>query len=157
MAAPRVVIIGAGIVGANLADELTARGWDRITVVDQGPLPLTGGSTSHAPGLVFQTTGSKTMTELARYTVEKFAGMDLDGEWCFNQLGGLEVATTPERLAELHRRQGWATSWGIEGTVLEPEEEAPAKAADVIDLTALLQQSLRGKPKAATRGRKRAA
>ena len=48
--------------------------------------------------------------------------MDLDGEWCFNQLGGLEVATTPERLAELHRRQGWATSWGIEGTVLEPEE-----------------------------------
>ena len=122
MAAPRVVIIGAGIVGANLADELTARGWDRITVVDQGPLPLTGGSTSHAHGLVFQTTGSKTMTELARYTVEKFAGMDLDGEWCFNQLGGLEVATTPERLAELHRRQGWATSWGIEGTVLEPEE-----------------------------------
>ena len=122
MAAPRVVIIGAGIVGANLADELTARGWDRVTVVDQGPLPLTGGSTSHAPGLVFQTNGSKTMTELARYTVEKFAGIDLDGEWCFNQLGGLEVATTPERLAELHRRQGWATSWGIEGTVLEPEE-----------------------------------
>jgi dimethylglycine oxidase len=122
MAAPRVVIIGAGIVGANLADELTARGWDRVTVVDQGPLPLTGGSTSHAPGLVFQTTGSKTMTELARYTVEKFAGMDVDGEWCFNQLGGLEVATTPERLADLHRRQGWATSWGIEGTVLEPEE-----------------------------------
>ena len=122
MAAPRVVIIGAGIVGANLADELTARGWDQVTVLDQGPLPLTGGSTSHAPGLVFQTTGSKTMTELARYTVDKFAGMDLDGEWCFNQLGGLEVATSPERLAELHRRQGWATSWGIEGTVLEPEE-----------------------------------
>jgi dimethylglycine oxidase len=122
MAAPRVVIIGAGIVGANLADELTARGWDRVTVVDQGPLPLTGGSTSHAPGLVFQTNGSKTMTELARYTVEKFAGIDLDGEWCFNQLGGLEVATTPERLAELHRRQGWATSWGIEGTALEPGE-----------------------------------
>ncbi|MGY4827683.1 non-homologous end joining protein Ku [Sphaerotilaceae bacterium SBD11-9] len=29
-------------------------------------------------------------------------------------------------------------------TVLQPEEEAPAKTADVIDLTALLQQSLRG-------------
>src|SRR5438105_591961 len=28
---PRVVIIGAGIVGANLADELTARGWGRVT------------------------------------------------------------------------------------------------------------------------------
>ena len=53
--APRVVIIGAGIVGTNLADELVARGWTDITVVEQGPLDLPGGSTSHAPGLVFQT------------------------------------------------------------------------------------------------------
>ena len=67
---PRVVIIGAGIVGTNLADELTARGFDRVTVVDQGPLPLTGGSSSHAPGLVFQTNPSRTMARLARYTVE---------------------------------------------------------------------------------------
>ena len=76
---PRVVVIGAGIVGANLADELTARGWDRVTVVDQGPLPLTGGSTSHAPGLVFQTNGSKTMTEFATYTMEKLLGLDVEG------------------------------------------------------------------------------
>ena len=122
MAAPRVVIIGAGIVGANLADELTARGWDQVTVVDQGPLALTGGSTSHAPGLVFQTNACKSMTAFARYTVEKFVDLDLDGQWCFNQVGGLEVATTPDRLAELHRRQGWATAWGIAGTVLEPSE-----------------------------------
>src|SRR6478735_5894412 len=122
MSTARVVIIGAGIVGANLADELTARGWDRVTVLDQGPLPLTGGSTSHAPGLVFQTNPSKTMTGFARYTVEKFAGMDLDGQWCFNQVGGLEVATTSERLAELHRRQGWATSWGVQAEVVSPEE-----------------------------------
>ncbi|MGU3586759.1 FAD-dependent oxidoreductase [Rhodococcus sp. C26F] len=122
MGSPRVVIIGAGIVGTNLADELTARGWDTITVLDQGPLPLTGGSTSHAPGLVFQTNASKTMTELARYTVEKFKSLDVDGKWCFSQLGGLEVATTEERLADLHRKQGWATSWGIEGIVLDPAE-----------------------------------
>jgi dimethylglycine oxidase len=119
---PRVVIIGAGIVGANLADELTARGWDRVTVVDQGPLPLTGGSTSHAPGLVFQTNAAKTMTEFATYTVEKLRGIDVDGAWCFNQVGGLEVATTPERLADLHRKQGWATSWGVEAQVVDVEE-----------------------------------
>lgn len=119
---PRVVIIGAGIVGANLADELTLRGWDRVTVVDQGPLPLTGGSTSHAPGLVFQTNGSQTMTKFATYTVEKLLELDVDGAWCFNQVGGLEVATTPERLAELHRRQGWATSWGVRSEVVGPEE-----------------------------------
>ncbi|MGY1624987.1 FAD-dependent oxidoreductase [Geodermatophilus sp. SYSU D00965] len=119
---PRVVIIGAGIVGANLADELTARGWDRVTVVDQGPLPLTGGSTSHAPGLVFQTNASKTMTAFASYTVEKLLSIDVDGAWCFNQVGGLEVATTPERLADLHRKQGWATSWGVEAQVVDVDE-----------------------------------
>ena len=122
MRSPRVVIIGAGIVGTNLADELTARGWDRVTVVDQGPLPLTGGSTSHAPGLVFQTTPSKTMTALASYTVEKFLSLEVDGQWCFNQVGGLEVATTDARLAELHRRQGWATSWGVAARVIDPQE-----------------------------------
>ncbi|WP_020419944.1 FAD-dependent oxidoreductase [Amycolatopsis sp. ATCC 39116] len=119
---PRVVIIGAGIVGANLADELTERGWTRITVLDQGPLPLTGGSTSHAPGLVYQTNPSKTMTEFATYTVNKLKSLDVDGAWCFNQVGGLEVATTPERLADLHRKQGWATSWGVPGEVVDSEE-----------------------------------
>ncbi|MDG9714729.1 GcvT family protein [Streptomyces sp. DH10] len=122
MAGPRVVIIGAGVVGAALADEISARGWTDVTVVDQGPLPATGGSSSHAPGLVFQTNASKTMTELARYTVEKFCSLDVDGEPCFLQVGGLEVATTPERLAELHRRHGWITAWGIESRILTPDE-----------------------------------
>ncbi|MFF5141377.1 FAD-dependent oxidoreductase [Streptomyces sp. NPDC013157] len=122
MAGPRVVIIGAGVVGAALADEISQRGWTEVTVVDQGPLPATGGSSSHAPGLVFQTNPSKTMTELARYTVEKFCSLDVDGKPCFLQVGGLEVATTPERLTELHRRHGWITSWGIEARILTPEE-----------------------------------
>ncbi|MFF5498370.1 FAD-dependent oxidoreductase [Streptomyces aquilus] len=122
MAGPRVVIIGAGVVGAALADEISARGWTEVTVVDQGPLPATGGSSSHAPGLVFQTNSSKTMTELARYTVEKFCSLDVDGKPCFLQVGGLEVATTPERLAELHRRHGWITAWGIEARLLTTDE-----------------------------------
>ncbi|MDX2602399.1 FAD-dependent oxidoreductase [Streptomyces caniscabiei] len=122
MAGPRVVIIGAGVVGAALADEISARGWTEVTVVDQGPLPATGGSTSHAPGLVFQTNSSRTMTELARYTVEKFCSLDVDGKPCFLQVGGLEIATTPERLTELRRRHGWITAWGIESRLLDADE-----------------------------------
>lgn len=113
----RVVIIGAGIVGVNVADELVSRGWTDITVVEQGPLAMPGGSTSHAPGLVFQTTPSKTMTSLAKYTVEKLLSLD-----CFNQVGGLEVATTPERLQDLKRRHGFASSWGVEARLIGPEE-----------------------------------
>ncbi|RPF31613.1 FAD-dependent oxidoreductase [Streptomyces sp. TLI_185] len=121
---PKVVIIGAGIVGCALSDELTARGWTDVTVLEQGPLFATGGSTSHAPGLVFQTNGSKTMTEFARYTVEKYNALTLDGQRCFNQVGGLEVATSPERLAEIQRRHGWLTSWGVDSRLLSPEESA---------------------------------
>lgn len=121
MVGPRVVVVGAGVVGAALVDELSARGWDDITVVDQGPLPAPGGSSSHAPGLVFQTNPSKAMAEMARYTVEKLNGLEAGGEPCFLQVGGLEVATTPERLADLHRRQGWAASWGIEAAVVDTE------------------------------------
>jgi glycine cleavage system aminomethyltransferase T/glycine/D-amino acid oxidase-like deaminating enzyme len=122
MTVPRVVIIGAGVVGAALADELTLRGWDRVTVVDQGELPAPGGSTSHAPGLAFQCNGSKTMTDLARYTVDKLGSLELDGQPCYLPVGGLEVATTPERVAELHRRHGWLTSWGVESRVLDAAE-----------------------------------
>jgi dimethylglycine oxidase len=119
---PKVVIVGAGVVGCGLADELAERGFSDVTVLEQGPLYAAGGSSSHAPGLVFQTNGSKTMTEFARYTVEKYSGLTLDGQWCFRQVGGLEVATTPERLADLSRRHGWATSWGLEGRLLDPFE-----------------------------------
>ncbi|WP_206791804.1 FAD-dependent oxidoreductase [Amycolatopsis sp. MtRt-6] len=117
MTAPKVVIIGAGIVGANLADELTARGWTDVTVLDRGPLPRTGGSTSHAPGLVFQTNASKAMTDFARYTVSKFLELD-----CFLQVGGMEVATTPARWEDLKRKHGWATSWGVSGELIDADE-----------------------------------
>ncbi|KAI1112237.1 Dimethylglycine oxidase [Nemania sp. NC0429] len=119
---PRVVIIGAGIVGTNVADELVSRGWSDITVVEQGPLDMPGGSTSHAPGLVFQTNPSKTMTLFARYTVEKLLSLKSGGQSCFNQVGGLEVATTPQRLADLRRKQGYAHSWGIDARVISAEE-----------------------------------
>ncbi|MFJ8655951.1 FAD-dependent oxidoreductase [Streptomyces rochei] len=117
---PRVVVIGAGIVGCSLADELTARGWTDVTVLEQGPLPTPGGSTSHAPGLVFRTSPSRTLTAFARYTVEKFTSLEADGVPCFQQVGGLELATTPERLADLHRRAGHATAWGVTGEVVGP-------------------------------------
>ena len=119
---PHVVVIGAGVVGAALADELTARGYTDLTVLDRGPLFTTGGSSSHAPGLVFQTNPSKTMSAFAGYTIEKFCSLQHRDGWVFNQVGGLEVATTPERWADLHRKAGWAQAWGIEGRLLSAAE-----------------------------------
>ncbi len=122
MPGPRVVVIGAGVVGAALADELALRGWDQITVVDQGPLPVAGGSSSHAPGLVFQANSSRTMTQLATYTVDKLGALSSAEGPAFLQVGGLEVATTPERAVELHRRAGWLHAAGVPGQVVDAAE-----------------------------------
>ncbi len=119
---PTVVLVGAGIVGANLADELVARGWTDVIVVEQGPLGLPGGSSSHAPGLVFQTNPSRSMARFARYTVEKMSALSADGQSCFNPVGGLEIATTSTRLQDLHRKLGWAKACGIAARMLDPDE-----------------------------------
>ncbi|GAA2050417.1 GcvT family protein [Williamsia deligens] len=119
---PRVVVIGAGIVGTSLADELVLRGWGDVTVIDRGPLPAAGGSSSHAPGLVFATNVSRTLSDLAAATVEKFRGLTSEADLCFNAVGGLEIATTPARLDELHRKAGWAAAWGRRARVVDADE-----------------------------------
>src|ERR687885_1960519 len=90
----RVVIVGAGIVGCSAAEHLTDLGWRDVVVLDQGPLFEAGGTTSHAPGLVFQTNPSKTMTNLASYGVGRYSGLELDGKPCFHPVGSVEVAAT---------------------------------------------------------------
>ena len=118
----RAVVVGAGIAGCSVAYHLTQLGWRDIVVVDQGPLFETGGSTSHAPGLVFQINPSKTMTSFARYTVDLWSRLELDGVRCAKTVGSLEVAWTPERLADLKRKVGHGRSWGVEAHILSTAE-----------------------------------
>lgn len=118
----RLVVIGAGIVGCSAVYHLTQMGWKDIAVLDQGPLFDTGGSTTHAPGLVFQTNFSKMMTGLSGNTVSLYNSLDLDGDPCFFPVGSLEVAYTPERLEDLKRKLGSARSWELEAHLISPEE-----------------------------------
>ena len=118
----KVVIVGAGLVGCAVAQHLAELGWTDITVVDQGPLFTTGGSSSHAPGLVFQTNPSQTMTRLASYTIEHFSGLEHDEGPCFLPAGSIEVAATPERLEWLKLRHGLASSWGVDSNLLNPQQ-----------------------------------
>src|SRR4029078_13696776 len=63
------------------------------------------------------------MCRIAQDSVALYDTLDVDGERVWYGVGGLELATTPERIAELKRRQGFARSWGIEGTeLLSPAE-----------------------------------
>ena len=118
----RLVIIGAGIVGCSVAYHLARRGWRDIVVLDQGPLPHTGGSTSHAPGGLSLISGSRFLTELAKYGVPLYADLAVDGVAGAAIVGGLEVAKSDERWAELKRRAGWGRSFGVECHLLGPSE-----------------------------------
>jgi glycine cleavage system T protein len=118
----RAVIVGAGIVGASVAYHLAREGWTDVVVVDQGPLWETGGSTSHAPGLVFQLNPSHALTQMAGVTVDVLSSLELDGLPCYHPVGGIEVAATEERWAELDRRYGRARGFGLQATLLSPAE-----------------------------------
>src|SRR2546423_6784085 len=133
----RTVVVGAGIVGTSAAYHLAELGEADVLVLDQGPLFETGGSSSHAPGLVFQTNGSRTMCRIAQDTVALYESLSLDGEPAWFGVGGIEVATTPERMRELKRRQGFARSFGLGGTELLTAAEA-AERVPLLDPSTIL-------------------
>jgi glycine cleavage system aminomethyltransferase T/glycine/D-amino acid oxidase-like deaminating enzyme len=118
----QTVVIGAGIVGCSTAYHLAELGVTDVLVLEQGPLFATGGSSSHAPGLVFQTNPAQLLSQLAAYTVERLTSDEIDGKPCFHQVGGIEVATTPERWDDLKRKLGLAKAWHIEADLIGPGE-----------------------------------
>ena len=125
------VVVGAGCVGCSAAYHLAEQGREDVVVVDRGPLFETGGSTSHAPGLVYQTNGGKLMTELAAYTRDLY--YDLDS---YRMSGGIEVADTEDRWKFLKRKCEWGQSYGLDGGELlspaEVEERVPQIDGSVI-------------------------
>jgi glycine cleavage system aminomethyltransferase T/glycine/D-amino acid oxidase-like deaminating enzyme len=111
------VIVGAGIVGNCMAYHLAKLGWRDMVLLDKGPLPNPGGSTGHASNFCFPVDGTLEESELTVESIRQFTELGV-----FTRCGGMEVARTPERMAELARRQGLATSWGIESELLTPAQ-----------------------------------
>ncbi|EMA48868.1 MULTISPECIES: GcvT family protein [Halococcus] len=118
------VVIGAGIVGCNTAYHLADLGREDVLVVDRGPLPTTGGSSTHAPGIMFQTDEPKVLSKFATYSRRLYTSLERDeDEPVYNETGGIEVARSDERMDYLQRRVEWAESWGVpDPQLLSPEE-----------------------------------
>jgi glycine cleavage system aminomethyltransferase T/glycine/D-amino acid oxidase-like deaminating enzyme len=118
------VVVGAGIVGCNIAYQLAALGREDVVVVDQGPMPTTGGSSTHAPGIMFQTAEPKILTKFANYSRKLYSELEgADGKQAYNETGGIEVARSEERMAFLQRRVEWAKAWGLpDPQLLDPSE-----------------------------------
>ncbi|MFC6838056.1 GcvT family protein [Halomarina ordinaria] len=119
------VVIGAGAVGCSVAYHLSELGAEDVVVVDQGPLPVTGGSSVHAPGIMFQTSPSKLQTKAAYYTSRLLSEMG-----AYDEVGGIEVARSEERMDFLQRRVENATAYGLP----DPQLLSPAEVVEHLPL-----------------------
>ncbi|HEX5591000.1 MAG TPA: FAD-dependent oxidoreductase, partial [Candidatus Limnocylindrales bacterium] len=113
----RVVIVGAGIAGNALAWHLARLGWRDVVLLDKGPLPNPGGSTGHASSFTFPVEYSRQMVEWCMDSLGQFAELGV-----FTRCGGIEVARTEVRMAELRRRLGAARAFGVDAELLSPAE-----------------------------------
>jgi len=111
----RVVIIGGGIVGANIAFHLAKLGWTDIVLCEKGE--IASGESSHAAGLVTQFATSQTLMQFRKYSIELYSGLGL-----FDHVGSLRVASTQDQLKELRRSVSRAKAIGMDVEVISPEE-----------------------------------
>jgi len=115
----RVVIAGAGAIGASIAYHLALRDADDVVLADVGAIG--SGATGKAMGGVRQQFTTEAEVRLAQASVRLFREL---GAPLFEQVGYLFLATTPAGLGELEERRLVQASLGV------PVEQADAGAVD---------------------------
>ncbi|KAE8737552.1 hypothetical protein FOCC_FOCC016988 [Frankliniella occidentalis] len=118
----KVVICGAGVMGASVAYHLAELGWGSNTVLlDQGNIG--GGATGHTAGLVGVFKPSLAQVRLVQSTVALYKSLEERGlPTGWKQCGSLCLAKTRDRMTVFRRMKALAVSWGIDCKLVSPEE-----------------------------------
>ena len=107
----QVVIIGGGIVGSSVAYHLTKIGWTDVLLLERKELAC--GTTWAAAGLLAQLRQNQEMTNLAKYTVDLYEGLESETEVStgFRRNGAVAVCQTEDRRKELLRAAAMARAF----------------------------------------------
>jgi len=118
----RVVVIGGGVVGCSVLYHLTKLGWSDVMLIERSA--LTSGSTWHAAGGFHTLNADTNMAALQGYTIRLYKELEeLTGMSCgLHHVGGLTLATTPERMDFLKAERAKHRYMGLDTEIVGPEE-----------------------------------
>jgi sarcosine oxidase subunit beta len=126
----RVVVAGAGAIGASIAYHLGRRGADGIVLADVGE--IAGGATGRAMGGVRQQFTTEAEVRLAQASVRLFTEL---GAPLFEQVGYLFLATSEAGLAALEERRAVQSSFGVPVEAVDPAYVDGLRVDDVLGAT----------------------
>ena len=118
----QVVVIGGGVVGCSVLYHLTKLGWKDVMLIERSE--LTSGSTWHAAGGFHTLNADTNMAALQGYTIRLYKELEeISGQSCgLHHVGGLTLASTPERMDFLRAERAKHRYMGLETEIVSPSE-----------------------------------
>ena len=126
----RIVVAGAGAIGASIAYHLALRGADGVVLADRGE--IAGAATGKAMGGVRQQFTTEAEVRLAQASVRLFREL---GAPLFEQVGYLFLATSEDGLRELEARRELQAALGVPGEAVAPAFVEGMRVDDVLGAT----------------------
>jgi sarcosine oxidase, subunit beta len=123
----RIVVAGAGAIGASVAYHLASMGARDVVLADRGR--VAGGATSKAMGGVRQQFSTAAEVRLAQASIRFFEEL---GPPLFDQVGYLFLATTEEGLAALEERRALQEELGVPVERVDPSYVEGLRTDDVL-------------------------
>lgn len=116
-----VLIVGGGIAGTSIAYHFAKAGWKDVYLLEQNK--LSSGTTWHSAGQVGQLRSSSAQTKINKTSIELYARLKdetgHDPGWV--NCGGLQLASSHERLLQLERTASMADVFGVEADVISAQ------------------------------------
>ena len=123
----RIVVAGAGAIGASVAYHLASLGAREVVLADRGR--VAGGATAKAMGGVRQQFSTEAEVRLTQASIRFFERL---GTPYFDQVGYLFLATTEEGLAALEERRALQEELGVPVERVDPSYVEGLRTDDVL-------------------------